>query len=149
MPAPPPAGTVTFLCTAVDEATGRWDDGVDVDVAALERGELIGRQAVERHGGYVFARSDEGLAAAFGTAPDAAEAAVELQQRMLADATQSGSRSPSGCTPVTRSTAPARTSGPEVNRAARLMSTRARRAGPRVGRDRGAAARPGGAARAR
>src|SRR3954447_25452905 len=73
MAAARPAGTVTFLCTAVvDAATADWHDS-------------IGGDTIARRGGDVFGTSDDGLAAAFPTAVDAAGAAVELQQRMLTD----------------------------------------------------------------
>src|SRR3954465_13140944 len=84
MGAAPPAGTVTFLCTAVDDSSSRWQEAADARAGGFDWGDATGRDTVARHRGYVFAASDDGLSAAFPTAVDAAEAAVELQQRMLA-----------------------------------------------------------------
>src|SRR4051812_15676724 len=85
MGAAPPAGTVTFLCAAVDDSSSRWSDRADALAAAVGWYDSVGRETIARHGGHVFAASDDGLAAAFSTAVEAAEAAVELQQRMVAD----------------------------------------------------------------
>jgi predicted ATPase/DNA-binding CsgD family transcriptional regulator len=83
MGAEPPTGTVTFLSTAVDTSNRQWTEAAD-DAAALELHAAIVRGAIERHGGYLIA-SDDGCTAAFAAAADAAEAAIELQQRMLAE----------------------------------------------------------------
>src|SRR5436305_14325507 len=91
MAAAPPTGTVTFLRAAVDDANACWKDGSDAIAVAVERHESILRDATAQHGGYVFATSDDGLTAAFPTAVDAAEAAVEMQQRMLAEHDRLGS----------------------------------------------------------
>ncbi|MEO6145290.1 MAG: hypothetical protein ABIP19_15040 [Dermatophilaceae bacterium] len=85
MAAEPPAGTVTFLITAVDNSSRRWGETPDAAAAAVERHDVIVRDAIERHDGYVFAIGDGGVAATFATAVDAAEAAVELQCRVFAE----------------------------------------------------------------
>ena len=78
---------------------------------------------IEQHGGYVFATGGDGFCAAFSTAPDAAEAAVEIQQKLLAepDAVPFGVRIGLHTGEATERNRDY--FGPEVNRAARLMST--------------------------
>jgi predicted ATPase/class 3 adenylate cyclase/DNA-binding CsgD family transcriptional regulator len=123
VPADLPAGTVTFLFSDIEDSTRLWEEMPAEMAAALEIHDGIVRGTIEQHGGYVFATGGDGFCAAFSTAPDAAEAAVEIQQRLL----------------VKRETVPFRVRiglhtgeaternrdyfGPEVNRAARLMST--------------------------
>src|SRR4051812_14858315 len=82
MAAARPAGTGAVLCTAVDDSSSRWQEAAEALAAAVDWHD-IGRETIARHRGYVFATSDDALSAAFPTAVDAAEAAVELQQRML------------------------------------------------------------------
>jgi predicted ATPase/DNA-binding CsgD family transcriptional regulator len=69
----PPAGTVTFLCCAVDGSTR----------GPHELPESVVRELLAEHGGHLYAASDTFAAAAFATAADAAEAAVALQRRLL------------------------------------------------------------------
>ena len=57
-----------YLCTAVDESSSRRQNGADAIAAAVDWHDAVGRQTIARHGGYVFASSDDGLAAAFPTA---------------------------------------------------------------------------------
>ena len=123
MPAAPPEGTVTFLCTALDDASGRWEDGAEVGAAALDRAEAMGREAAEGHGGYVLAASRDRLTAAFGSALDAAEAAIELQQRLLAERDALGFEICIGLHTGDSSDGTGGYAGAEVDRATRLTST--------------------------
>src|SRR3954447_13540855 len=110
MAAARPAGTVTFLCTAVvDAATADWHDS-------------IGGDTIARRGGYVFATSDDGLAAAFPTAVDAAGAAGELQQHLLTDRDGRGFDVGVGLHTGEASDGAGDYAGPEADRAVRLTS---------------------------
>src|SRR3954447_8768254 len=122
MGAAPPTGTVTFLCTAIDNSSGRWKDGSYAIAAAVERHDSIARDTIARHGGYVFAASDDGLAAAFPTAVDAAGAAIELQQRILAEHDRLGFDVGIGMHTGEASDGAGNYVGPEVDRAVRLTS---------------------------
>jgi len=122
MPAEPPAGTVTFLITAVDSSSRRLGDTPGAADAADDRHRVIVRDAIERHGGYLFAIGDEGCAATFGTAVDAAEAAVELQCRMYVERERIGFDIRVGLhTGAAGGDGPGYV-GPEVDRAVRLTS---------------------------
>ena len=77
-----PAGTVTFLFSDIEDSTRLWEEMPAEMAAALEIHDGIVRATIERHGGYVFATGGDGFCAAFSTAPDAAEAAVEIQQQV-------------------------------------------------------------------
>jgi predicted ATPase/class 3 adenylate cyclase/DNA-binding CsgD family transcriptional regulator len=117
-----PAGTVTFLCTAVDDSSGRWKDGSDAITGAVERHDSIVRDTIARHDGYVFATSDDGLMAAFPTAVDAADAAVEIQLQMLTEHGRLGFEVRVGMHTGEASDGASNYAGPEVDRAARLTS---------------------------
>ena len=112
---------MTFLFSDIEDSTRLWEDAPAEMEAALEIHDGIVREAIERHSGFVFATGGDGFSAAFSTAPDAAEAAVEIQQRLLADpAVAFGVR-------ISLHTGEATVRdrnyfGIEVNRAARLMS---------------------------
>jgi class 3 adenylate cyclase len=46
---------VTFLYTGIEGSTRLWEAVPDVMVVALERHDALLRDAIEAHGGYVFA----------------------------------------------------------------------------------------------
>ena len=75
-----PSGTVTFLVTDIEDATRRWEDAPADMATALQLHDVIVRDAIESHGGYVFATGGDSFPAAFSTAADAATAAVTAQQ---------------------------------------------------------------------
>src|SRR5947209_1029645 len=118
----PPTGTVTFLCAAADDSSSRRDDWPDATATAIDWYGANGRDAIVRHGGYVFAASDDGLAAAFATAVDAAEAAIELQQRMLTDRDKLGFEVGVGLHTGEAADSAGSYLGTESDRAARLTS---------------------------
>ena len=122
MGAEPPAGTVTFLITAVDNASRRWGETPEVTAAATEWHAATVRDAIDRHGGYVFISDDDGVAATFETAVDAAEAAVELQGRMVAERDRFGFELQVGLHTCEARDGGPDYLGPEVDRAARLTS---------------------------
>lgn len=122
MGAGPPAGTVTFLITAIDTASRRWGETPEASAAAAEWHVATVRDAVERHGGYVFMSTDDGVAATFATAVDAAAAAVELQGRMVAMRDRIGFELQVGLHTGEAGDDVPEYVGPEVDRAARLTS---------------------------
>jgi predicted ATPase/DNA-binding CsgD family transcriptional regulator len=78
---------VTFLYTGIDGATRPWGDDAADAAAALRIHDAIVRNTIEQHGGYVFGIGDDGFSAAFSSAADAAEAAIDVQERLRDDTT--------------------------------------------------------------
>ncbi len=81
--ASPPTGTVTFLFTDIEGSTGMWERSPQSMQAALARHDELLRRSIEEHGGYVFKTFGDAFCAAFSTAPDALEAALEAQRLLL------------------------------------------------------------------
>jgi class 3 adenylate cyclase len=75
-----PSGTVTFLFTDIEGSTRLWALAPDAMRAALERHDLLVRQVIEQHNGYVFATGGDGFAAAFDRVADAVDAATTVQE---------------------------------------------------------------------
>jgi predicted ATPase/class 3 adenylate cyclase/DNA-binding CsgD family transcriptional regulator len=80
-----PSGTVTFFFTDVQDSARLWDESPAEMAAAVQIHDAIVYNAIERHGGYVFARRGDGFAAAFATPAGAAAAAIESDRELLAD----------------------------------------------------------------
>jgi len=81
--ASPPTGTLPFLFTDIEGSTKLWEDNAPAMQAALARHDELIRRAIEERGGYVFKTVGDAFCAAFPTAPDALEAALETQRRLL------------------------------------------------------------------
>jgi predicted ATPase/class 3 adenylate cyclase len=81
--ASPPTGTLTFLFTDIEGSTRLWEHDAPAMQAALARHDEILRRAIEERGGYVFKTVGDAFCCAFTTAPDALEAALEIQRRLL------------------------------------------------------------------
>src|SRR5262249_13190470 len=79
-----PLGTVTFLYTDIEGSTRRWDNHPALMKAAVERHDVILRDAIEAAGGSVFRTMGDAFCAVFAAAPDAALAAL-VAQRALQD----------------------------------------------------------------
>ncbi|CAN5297899.1 LuxR family transcriptional regulator [soil metagenome] len=79
----PPAGTVTFLFTDIEGSTKLWERNPQEMQRALARHDELLRSAIEARGGYVFKTVGDAFCAAFGTATDAAEAALASQRTLL------------------------------------------------------------------
>ncbi|MCU1361802.1 MAG: cyclase, partial [Ilumatobacteraceae bacterium] len=90
--------------------------------AALAVHDSIVRGTIEGRGGFVFATGGDGFRAAFSTALDAAVAAVEIQQQLLADFAVVPFRVGIALHTGEATARDRDYVGPEVNRAARLMS---------------------------
>ena len=81
--ASPPTGIVTFLFTDIEGSTKLWERHPEAMQTALARHDEILRGAIDQHGGYVFKTVGDAFCAAFPTVPDALEAALEAQRRLL------------------------------------------------------------------
>src|SRR5215211_5452439 len=79
----PPTGTVTFLFTDIEGSTKLWESHPEAMQTALVRHDDLLRWAIEEHGGYVFKTVGDAFCCVFPTAPDALEAALEAQHRLL------------------------------------------------------------------
>ena len=80
-----PSGTVTFLFTDLEGSTALWEEHPELMQDALARHDAILREAIEAHGGYLVKSTGDGVHAAFGTARDAVEAAVQAQRSLTAE----------------------------------------------------------------
>ena len=106
---------------------------------ALRVHDAIVRGTIERHGGYVFGVGGDGFCAAFSTVDDAAAAAIESQEQLRDDTTVTFAVR-MGLHTGAAVERDRNYFGTEVNRAGAPDVARARRSGPRLGRDRGVAA---------
>ena len=79
----PPTGTVTFLFTDIEGSTRLWESNTQEMQEALARHDELLRTAIEERCGYVFKTVGDAFCAAFGTATDAAEAALVAQRALL------------------------------------------------------------------
>jgi predicted ATPase/class 3 adenylate cyclase len=80
-----PSGTVTFLFTDIEGSTSLWQDHPEAMTSALARHDLIVREAIEAHDGYVVKTTGDGFHAAFAAAHDAIDAAVAVQLTLAAE----------------------------------------------------------------
>jgi predicted ATPase/class 3 adenylate cyclase len=81
--ASPPTGTLTFLFTDIEGSTRLWEHDALAMQAALTRHDELLRSVIEERGGYIFKTVGDAFCCAFLTAPDALEAALETQRRLL------------------------------------------------------------------
>jgi predicted ATPase/class 3 adenylate cyclase/DNA-binding CsgD family transcriptional regulator len=81
----PPSGTVTFLFTDVQDSTRLWDESAADMAGAVQVHDAILREAIDRHGGYVFSADGDRFAAAFATPAGAVAAAIDGQRELEAD----------------------------------------------------------------
>jgi predicted ATPase/class 3 adenylate cyclase len=115
---------VTFLFTDIEGSTRLWESAPEAMRTALARHEMIVRGAIEAHGGYVFATSGDGFAAAFARPPDAIAAAQEAQAGLGSEAWPEAAvlRVRMGLHTGVVEERDGNYFGPAVNRAARLMA---------------------------
>jgi predicted ATPase/class 3 adenylate cyclase len=76
---------VTFLFTDIEGSTQLWEAAPDAMRAALAWHDSILRDAIEAHGGYVFATGGDGFAAAFARAGDALAAAEKARMALASE----------------------------------------------------------------
>ena len=80
-----PSGTVTFLFTDIEGSTAGWDrHGTAMESAQVRHDEIL-RSAIGGANGYVFSTAGDGMAAAFGTASAAMDAAVSAQRALAVE----------------------------------------------------------------
>jgi predicted ATPase len=77
-----PTGTVTFLFTDIEGSTGRWETQTAEMRDALAAHDATLRSAIEAHGGWLFKHTGDGVLAAFSSARNAVDAAVEAQRAL-------------------------------------------------------------------
>ena len=73
---------VTFLFTDVEGSTRRWEadaDGMRVELAAHDG---VLRGAIEKHGGWLFKHTGDGVCAAFASPRSAVDAAITAQRAL-------------------------------------------------------------------
>jgi len=119
-----PTGTVTFLFTDVEGSTKLWERDPEAMSKALTRHDELLRDAVEAHGGFIFKTVGDAFYAAFPSAPDAVEAALDAQESLLSEAWEE-SDPLRVRTALCTGTAEERGGdyfGPTLNRVARLLS---------------------------
>jgi predicted ATPase/class 3 adenylate cyclase len=81
-----PTGTVTFLFTDIEGSTRLAQSYPSEMPALLARHHAFLHQAIEAHGGYVFQIIGDAFCAAFHTASDALQAAIEAQRNLQLEA---------------------------------------------------------------
>src|SRR5215207_8886064 len=81
-----PSGTVTFLFTDIEGSTALWERDRQAMAKAVER--LVGllEAAVQAHRGIHFKTVGDAVQAAFPTAPDAVDAALDAQRTLVQEA---------------------------------------------------------------
>ena len=82
----PPSGTVTFLFTDIEGSTRLWETLPEPMKLAFARQEAILREGITSHGGYPYKMIGDAFQAAFSSALDALNAAVEIQRSVSAEA---------------------------------------------------------------
>ncbi|HEY7104911.1 MAG TPA: adenylate/guanylate cyclase domain-containing protein [Acidimicrobiia bacterium] len=82
---PLPSGTVTFLFTDLEGSTRLWESHPTAMHGALARHDELLREAVAAHDGAVVKTTGDGVHAAFATAHDAVEAAIDAQRALAAE----------------------------------------------------------------
>ena len=119
-----PTGEVTFLFSDIEGSTQRWEAHTEAMKAAVARHEQLLRNAIERHGGYVFKLMGDAFCVAFHSVQDAVAAAVDGQRALAQEDFSSvgGLRVRMGLHTGQAEERDADYFGPAVNRVARLMS---------------------------
>jgi predicted ATPase len=82
MTAAAPSGVVTFLFTDVEGSTRRWEADAAAMRAALMAHDEVLRIAIERHDGFLFGHTGDGVVAAFASPKSAVDAAIAAQRAL-------------------------------------------------------------------
>src|SRR4051794_11007458 len=80
-----PAGTVTFLFTDLEASTRLWEEHPDAMKVALARHDEIVSASIGEHHGHVVKATGDGFHAAFHTAHDAIDAALDAQRALSSE----------------------------------------------------------------
>jgi predicted ATPase/class 3 adenylate cyclase len=83
--AQPPVGTVTFLFTDIEGSTRLWQQYPVAMDAALKRHHTLLNSTISAHAGYAFQIIGDAFCAAFPTANDGMDAALEAQRLLSAE----------------------------------------------------------------
>jgi predicted ATPase len=78
----PLSGVVTFLFTDIEGSTRRWEADADGMRVALVAHDLVLREAIATHGGWLFKHTGDGVCAAFASPKSAVDAAVAAQRAL-------------------------------------------------------------------
>jgi class 3 adenylate cyclase len=115
---------VTFLFTDIEGSTRLWESAPDAMRAALACHDAILRDAIQSHGGYVFATGGDGFAAAFARAGDALVASEKARASLANEEwpAEAPIRVRMGLHTGEAEERDGDYFGPTVNRAARLMT---------------------------
>jgi class 3 adenylate cyclase len=118
-----PTGTVTFFFTDVAGSTRLWDSDRQGMATSLATHDRILKGAIADHGGYIFSTAGDSFGASFPTAAAALDAAVQAQLALDREA-WSGPRIKvrMGLHTGSSQERAGNYFGPDVNRAARIMS---------------------------
>src|SRR4051812_26196535 len=81
-----PTGTVTFLFTDIEGSTRLWEEHPHAMRTALDRHDMLLRSQIESHHGYVFKTVGDAFCAAFTSAVDALQAALDIHLALQAEA---------------------------------------------------------------
>lgn len=84
-----PTGIVTFLFTDIEGSTRMWDEVPDAMTGAMARHDEILDATIDRHSGFVFKHTGDGICAAFQSPTDALAAAVAVQDAFRAEVFES------------------------------------------------------------
>jgi predicted ATPase/class 3 adenylate cyclase len=119
-----PTGPVTFLFTDIEGSTQMWEHHTSAMEAALSLHDDVVRRAIEGRDGYVFSLAGDAFAAAFSSAEDAVGAARDAQADLASADWPDGARIRvrMGLHTGVASERDGQYFGPNVNRAARIMS---------------------------
>lgn len=77
-----PSGRVLFLFTDLEGSTRAWENAPELVNTSLRRHDELVRDAIESHGGFVFAEGGDAFAAAFHGADEGVAAAVAIQHAL-------------------------------------------------------------------
>ena len=78
----PPVGTITFLFTDIESSTRRWETHPEQMAPALRRHDEIVREAILTNAGLPYKTIGDAFQAAFQTAPQAVQAALDAQRAL-------------------------------------------------------------------
>jgi class 3 adenylate cyclase len=73
---------VTFLFTDIEGSTRRWEADAAAMRAALAAHDEVLRTAIEKHAGFLFSHTGDGVVAAFASPRSAVDAAVAAQREL-------------------------------------------------------------------
>ncbi len=121
---PIPSGTVTFAFTDIESSTQSWERDRAEMQRAVRRHDAVLREAIARHGGYVFKTVGDAFCAAFSLPANAVAAMLEAQRGLAAEdfSALDGLRVRAAIHTGTADEREGDYFGPAVNRVARLLA---------------------------